>query len=351
MIRPYKNEPNRWLVEWYIPGGKGKRDSKVIEGTEAVAKAYEASMRRAIPLAKNPRNPKIISIIDEFYDSYKINRLESTQADCKRAFKHLLKHFGEFQFANLSPVLLEQYMTKRIVEGVKERTVNRELTYFSSFMAWAVERKYTHPLLFKIKKFKKVQPPKPIIPHPSEVNKLLSKVEPQYKLLSILLYDMGLRRHEALKVQFEDVDLKGRKLLVMGKGAKEAFIPITTERAFLALQKACRAVKQGYLSVNPRTGKPYEATAIRKALNRAATAAKIKLRIYPHLLRHSFGTHATLAGMNPWAIKDIMRHADIKTTQGYTHLGNQFLADESKKFARYTDEPKKREVTKKKKKS
>src|SRR3989304_8091067 len=183
--------------------------------------------------------------------------MASTQADCKRAFKHVLKHFGEFQFANLAPAIFEQYMTKRVEEGAKKRTVNRELTYFSAFLTWAIERKYTHPLLFKIKKFTKVKSPKPIIPHKTAVNNLMSKVEAPYKLLVYLLYDMGLRRHEALKVKVEEVDLKGRKVLVLGKGGKEEYVPITADRCYLAIQKACRAVKVGYLSVNPDTGLPY----------------------------------------------------------------------------------------------
>lgn len=351
-LKRHPDDPKKWIITWYVPGGKGKRGYKVVETTEPLAREFELSVRKRVPYS-TPTNPRIASCVDEFYHAYKINRMESTYNDCKRAFAHLLKTFSNFQFSELNPALIDQYKGKRLAEGVKPRTINRELTYFGSFLTWAVENNLMHPLTFKIKKFtgERIKPPKPRIPHPKEMEKIISKVEPEYKLIVLLLYDTGMRRHEALKVKGEDVHLKSRLLTVLGKGGKEEHIPITTERLYKALVKACKEAGQGHLSVSPRTGRPYNPTAIKNALNRAAKAAKVSGRIYPHLLRHSFGTHATVAGLNPWAIKDILRHADIKTTQIYTHMSKEFLQTESKKFANWIGKSGKRKVPKKKRKS
>jgi len=102
-----------------------------------------------------------------------------------------------------------------------------------------------------------------------------------------------------------------------------------TDRLRGEISAALEKVKGGPLSVNPETGKPYY--SIRKALARAAKATGIE-RIYHHLLRHSFATIATVAGMAPNAIQNVMGHADISTTMIYQHIAADFLKSEGRKF-------------------
>ena len=154
------------------------------------------------------------------------------------------------------------------------------------------------------------------------------------------MYDAGLRRSEALGLKAESVNLKSRTMMIKGKGDKEATIPITTDRLLGELKKALKKRPKGYLFINPHTGKPWY--SIRKALVRAAEKAKLNQRVYHHLLRHSFGTHAVIAGLDIGAIRDIMRHSTVKTTEGYTHLAAKFLSSEATKFNRFVRKGKKR---------
>ena len=331
-----------------MPGGKGKRASKVIEGSEAYARAYEAEMRRRQP---DPVliNPRIISVAADFYIFYKTNRLPSTYADCVKSFKHLLKHIDNHRFTDLSPSVIEEYKTKRLAEKVSRRTINKELSYLSSFFNWAVENNHCNPLSFKIRKFEKIKSPKPEVPSPEVVRAIIDKVEKTYRPILLLLYDGGLRRTEALTLAAEKVNLDTRLMMVKGKGEKERVVPITTGRLFEALSKLKKKIKDGFLFANPRTGKPYD--SIRKPLARACKKAKVTQRIYHHLFRHSFGTHATVAGVGLKQLQDIMGHSTSKTTELYTHLAAERLTEESKKFARYIDEQEKPKPIKKKRKS
>jgi len=87
---------------------------------------------------------------------------------------------------------------------------------------------------------------------------------------------------------------------------------------------------RGYLSINPRTKKPYY--AIRKALFRAAKNAKLGKSVHHHILRHSFGTNATISGVDLKAVQIMMGHESPDTTAMYQHLAADYLKDQAKKM-------------------
>lgn len=347
-VNPHPKNPGKWVVVWYVPGGKGKRAYKVLDCTEAEARAYEASVRKQFPEIA-AINPKIINLVDDFHLFYKTNRLENTYKDCKKSFCRLSKHLGNYRFTDFTPTLIEQYKNKRLEEGVARRTINKELSYLSSFFRWSVENGHCNPLPFKIRIFSKVKSPKPEVPSPEVVQKIIDKVEKKYRPILLLLYDGGLRRTEALTLRAEGVNLDTRLMMVLGKGEKERVVPVATERLYEELVRAKKKVKTGFLFTNPQTGKPYD--SIRKAIMRACEKAKVNQRVYHHLFRHSFGTHATVAGVGLKHLQDIMGHSTSKTTEMYTHLAGGMLKKESEKFACFIDKLKKPKVRKGKKKT
>ncbi len=87
---------------------------------------------------------------------------------------------------------------------------------------------------------------------------------------------------------------------------------------------------KGWLTVNPTTKKPY--LTIRKALLRAAQKAGIEKHLYHHLLRHSFGTAATVAGYDLSALQSIMGHSSPNTTGIYQHLAGEYLRTQGRKL-------------------
>jgi integrase/recombinase XerD len=87
---------------------------------------------------------------------------------------------------------------------------------------------------------------------------------------------------------------------------------------------------RGYLSLNPQTKRPYY--SIRKALLRAAKNAKVAKSVYHHILRHSFGTLATVAGVDLKAVQIMMGHESPDTTAMYQHLAADYLKEQAKKM-------------------
>lgn len=343
-VRPHPRNPNKWYVDYYPTGRHGQRVVRVITGTQAQAHVVEAELRRASSPNVIEVSPKVIDIVPEWLDWYRVNRLPSTYKDVENTLKLLKEHFGAYQFSRLTPAVIEQYKSKRLATKVCRRTITKELTYFSSLIKFAVKNRYAEPLSFKIEKFdrKLIKAPEPVLPTPQEIEAIIASIEPEYKPLLLLLYDAGLRRSEAMNIKAEDIYLDRGFFRVLGKGNKERFVPVTSRRLLDAFVGAIQRVPTGYLFLNPATGRPWH--DIRKAILRAAVKAGInekdkpaRLRVYHHLFRHSFGTYGLSAGIGMRALQGIMGHSDIKTTERYTHLLGDYLKNEGVKFGAYLE--------------
>ena len=146
-----------------------------------------------------------------------------------------------------------------------------------------------------------------------------------------LLYASGLRVSELVNARLEYFDMENRIIRVVGKGRKTRLIPVG--------QKACDAIR-AYLEkerpgmVKKRTGGEIFLSArgtklstvrIWQIVKTAARLAGLDLNVYPHLLRHSFATHLLSNGADLRIIQEMLGHADISTTQIYTHVDQQRL--------------------------
>ena len=146
--------------------------------------------------------------------------------------------------------------------------------------------------------------------------------------------DAGLRVSEALTLKREQVNIGSRIIYIVGKGNKERIVPVLTDRLMDELKK--RESSGGYLTVSTKTGRPY--TRIRKALLRATAKAGVEKHVYQHLLRHSFGTTATMAGLPPATVQDIMGHSDPETTKIYINFAEKQLFELGARFKKIVEE-------------
>ncbi|MCP4340413.1 MAG: tyrosine-type recombinase/integrase, partial [Desulfobulbaceae bacterium] len=160
----------------------------------------------------------------------------------------------------------------------------------------------------------KAPKPRPLIL--AQITAMYEAIDLQYKLVFLLMADAGLRLSEAMTLTREQVEYEQEIIFVIGKGDKERIVPITTDRLMAELTK--RRGTKGWLTVNPRTKLPYR--DIKKAIFRAADKAGIDKHVYHHLLRHSFGTAATVAGYDLSALQSIMGHSSPNTTGIYQNL-------------------------------
>jgi len=154
-----------------------------------------------------------------------------------------------------------------------------------------------------------------------------------------LLYASGLRASEAASLVLTGLRLDGGFVRVLGKGARERIVPVG-KPACAALQaylNTCRPrlmrpdrrdQERVFLS---RTGRPLERVAIWQIVKRHADAAGLK-GVHPHVLRHSFATHLLSGGADLRVVQEMLGHADIGTTQTYTHVDSDRLQDVHRRY-------------------
>ena len=327
-VKKHPSKNGHYIIDCRPDGYKGTRLRLPFKGAEAEAKIFEKEMMRANrPPSKVA--PTISEIVPDWLDYYKNNRLHTTFLDAIASLKHLQPFFGKYRPNYLTRGLIEQYKTLRL-ESVKKRTINKELSYLSSMITWAVENDYANTLSFNIKGFpaKQTKAAKPRPLSQKEITAIFEVIEPEYKLIFLLMADVGLRRNEALHLRGSDVLLDEGIFFIKGKGGKERIVPIATDRLRSQLEE--RKGARGYLSLNPHTQKPYY--SIRKALMRAAKSAKVAKSVCHHVLRHSFGTLATVAGVDLKAVQIMMGHESPDTTAMYQHLAADYLKEQAKKM-------------------
>lgn len=151
-------------------------------------------------------------------------------------------------------------------------------------------------------------------------------------------YASGVRVSELVNLPIRHLSLEEGFALVLGKGNKERIVPIG-RRAVAALSLYLREVRprlergrgEGRVFLNARGG-PLTRMGVWKILRGHVEAAGIGKPVSPHTLRHSFATHLLEGGADLVAVQEMLGHADISTTQVYTHVDRRYLAEVHRSF-------------------
>jgi integrase/recombinase XerD len=173
----------------------------------------------------------------------------------------------------------------------------------------------------------------------AEVERLLAQpsgTEPaalRDRALLEVMYACGLRASEAIGLELMDVDIEEGVLRARGKGSKERVVPIG-QAALKALRiyvergrpGLVKGAPEAHLFVNFRGGH-LTRQGLYKIVRRHALTAGLADRMSPHTLRHTFATHLLSGGCDLRSVQEMLGHADVSTTQLYTHLSSERLKD------------------------
>jgi integrase/recombinase XerD len=148
-----------------------------------------------------------------------------------------------------------------------------------------------------------------------------------------LMYACGLRASEAIGLELSDIDVEEQVLRARGKGSKERVVPIgrqAVDAVRIYLERGRPALVKNrpepHLFVNFRGG-PLTRQGLYKIVRRHAAAVGLEDRMSPHTLRHTFATHLLAGGCDLRSVQEMLGHADVATTQLYTHLSSDRLKD------------------------
>ncbi len=219
-----------------------------------------------------------------------------------------------------------------------EASVARKLAAIKSFHKYLVREGLTENLPTADIKVPKREKRLPKVLSPEQIGDLLDqpkgagKYQIRDKAILELLYSCGMRVSELVGLDIEDIDLRSGYIRCFGKGSKERIIPVgsyaseaLTEYVNKSRRKLAGISRPTALFLNSQ-GNRLSRVSCWKIVKKYAAKAGVG-DIYPHLLRHSFATHLLANGADLRAVQEMLGHADISTTQIYTHVTKDKLKD------------------------
>jgi integrase/recombinase XerD len=229
-------------------------------------------------------------------------------------------------------------------KGLSPRSTARMLSALRGFHKFLLRERAARENPLRRLRSPKVVPPLPAVLSAGEVEDLLRQPDPQKppglrdRAMLEVMYAAGLRVSELIGLSLNDVNLEVGYLRARGKGSKERIVPLG--------RAACRALKDylegsrrlaPFRSSDPalfpgRGGKGMTRQGFWKILKGYARAAGIQKPISPHTIRHSFATHLLEHGADLRSVQSMLGHADIATTQVYTHVSRDRLKRAHQKF-------------------
>jgi integrase/recombinase XerD len=160
-----------------------------------------------------------------------------------------------------------------------------------------------------------------------------SPIDLRDRALLEVMYGCGLRASEAVGLEVNDVDLRRAFVRPHGKGNKERIVPLGREAA-AAVKRYLRAGRPELVGSRPRStlfvnfrGGPLTRQGLYKIIRRHAREVGLDGRMSPHTLRHSFATHLLSGGCDLRSVQEMLGHADVATTQLYTHLSGERIKE------------------------
>jgi len=291
--------------------------------------------------------------IDLFLDS---KRLDRGAADLTiDAYKRDLKQFANFtenkkEINEIEEKDIEAYLTHLNQIKTKATSVSRKLSALRQFFKFCcLELKLEKYPLENLKNPKLPRSlPKSLsqqdvqlllqetekgIPYPHKIRPHLNARD---AAMVYLLYASGLRVSELISIELQDLNLKEGYLKVVGKGEKARIAPF----AEVAGNRLIKYIDHHRPQLNPAThhlflnhrGMALTRQAFWITLKKLAIQADISSDLSPHQLRHSFATHLLESGMQLRSLQMLLGHADVSTTQIYTHLTDDYLKSVHKKY-------------------
>lgn len=273
--------------------------------------------------------------IDEFLldlkyaKNYSSNTIVSYQND--------LSQFADFVKVNLDKVSgddIKKYV--KSLHELKEKSLARKLSSLRMFYDFMVKRRF-----IAVSPMAGIDGPKigkylPDVLSVEEVDRLLdftcdNDFSFRNRCILELLYSTGLRISELVSLKLENIVLDEAFVKVMGKGSKERIVPLN-DVALDYLEKYIKEVRPRMLKgvttddlfLNNH-GKGLTRQAVFKIIKKRAEEIHLKKSISPHTLRHSFATHLLQNGADIRFIQELLGHAELGTTEIYTHVANETL--------------------------
>lgn len=264
------------------------------------------------------------------------NTIEAYSHGLSRFLNHL-KEKGVQEVEEISKFDVRGFLLALRKRNLSTRTIVRNLVAIRTFFKFLVQEGILEANPIENLESPKIAKTLPEILTLKEIEQLLERPDLQTPLgrrdraMLEMLYATGMRVSELTQLPTHQVNLEGGYVLLYGKGSKERIVPLGSEAmkwVTFYLRESRGILAKGkespFLFIN-RSGKAMSRQRFWKSLKDYARRAGLRKRTTPHLLRHSFASHLLERGADLRSVQMMLGHADISTTQIYTHVTGERL--------------------------
>lgn len=264
-----------------------------------------------------------------FEKKYSKHTIISYKTDLTAFNNFTKREFDDLALEEVHYSQIRTWIVDLIDSGISNNSVNRKMSSLKTFYKFLIKTKTIkeNPL----QKHQSLKTPKRVnVPfnqkEVSEVMQLFS-VETEFiplrnKLIIELFYATGIRRSELINLQLSDVNLKSDIIKVLGKRNKERYIPILKGlKESISQYIEVRKMQESnceYFFITKK-GKKMYGTLVYRLINNYFSSVSTKVKKSPHILRHAFATHLLNEGADLNAVKELLGHASLASTQVYTN--------------------------------
>jgi len=268
--------------------------------------------------------------------NYSPHTITSYENDLKQFENFLTLTFGkdDFDLNDLELTILKSFVAGLFDEDYSNRSISRKISLLKSFFKYLAKKKYIKKNVASTLIFPKLDKKLPSYLTESEAEKLFEPEQtddrkPLDAAILELFYSTGIRLSELINLKISNINFSIKTIKVFGKGSKERIVPFgkNAELSINEYLKIRPVPAEGnsdilFLSSNGNKLYPMQVNRITKKSLEGVTELKKKS---PHILRHTFASHLLDKGADIRAVKDLLGHESLSTTQVYTHISPEKL--------------------------
>lgn len=287
----------------------------------------------------------IDGMIEKFleYASKELNYSLVTISDYKSDFKNYV-YFLEKEKINYLCVTKNdvlKYLMFLDKKGLSNKSIARIISTLRNFYNYLFEKKYVDSNVFKRVKNPKIKKKLPNYLSIVEVEEVIDSIceddinDLRNKCIFELIYSTGLRVSEVSNIKISDINVSELSIRVFGKGSKERIVYYgdvlnSLLNKYLKVRKSIIG-EDDYLFLN-KMNKQLSRQSIEQIINKIMRNSGVKHKISPHTLRHTFATHLLDNGADLRSVQELLGHADLNSTEIYTHVSNERLRNAYLKY-------------------
>jgi len=295
---------------------------------------------------KNSFLPEIQSFIDylKFEKRFSVHTIRSYHDDLIQFVSFLDTQYGAFKLKEISQSYVRSWLASLKDDDLTSRTINRKISTLKSFFKFQLKNG-----VIEITPMFNITAPKiskrlPVFIKEKDVEELIKSLTTNAedwdslntKMLITVFYSTGMRLSELINMKERQVDFSRKQLKILGKGNKERIIPagpdlLNTLREYINEKRKVFEKTDDVLLVSSRGKKLYPKYAYNLVKTILSEEVKTLDKKSPHVLRHTFATHLMNNGANLDAVKELLGHASLASTQVYTHNTIEKLKNVHKK--------------------